>query len=263
MREDKKLVFSVVNKGEVQRLAPEQVVGAFLHKLKCFFTDPGEVAEAVVAVPPFFSAVERQAVLDACKIGGIKCLKLLNENTAVALAYGFFRRKEFDEKTPRNVAFLDLGHGSASVTIASFTQKKVKIISHNSDRNLGARSFDYTLMKKLAHEFEAKYGCNPLETPKTRLRLLEAIEKGRIMLSANQEVQINVECLMEDEDLSRHLTRDEFIVMIEPDLERLNALLEKTLAESGLTPSDIHSVEMIGEATRIPIVQDRAQDVFK
>ncbi|MCB0156437.1 MAG: Hsp70 family protein, partial [Anaerolineae bacterium] len=192
-----------------------------------------------------------------------KCLKLLNENTAVALAYGFFRRKEFDDKTPRNVAFLDLGHGSASVTIASFTQKKVKIISHNSDRNLGARSFDYTLMKKLSHEFEAKYGCNPLETPKTRLRLLEAIEKGRIMLSANQEVQINVECLMEDEDLSRHLTRDEFIVMIEPDLERLNALLEKTLAESGLTPSDIHSVEMIGEATRIPIVQDRAQDVFK
>ena len=124
-----------------------------MSKLKTFFTTYDSCPDVVLAVPPYYSAVERQAVLDACRIANVNCLKLLNENTAVALSYGFFRRKEFDEKEARNVAFLDVGHGYSSITIASFTQKKVKIISHAYERNLGARNFDDVLVDKLAKEF--------------------------------------------------------------------------------------------------------------
>lgn len=101
-----------------------------MSKLKTFFSKHEDKTDVVIAVPPYYSAVERQAVLDACKIGNVNCLKLVNDNTAVALSYGFFRRKEFKENEATNVAFVDVGHAKSTVTIASFTQKKVKIITH-------------------------------------------------------------------------------------------------------------------------------------
>ena len=119
--ENKKIFFKVENKGEILRVFPEQIYGAFLSKLREFFSSHNERPDVVIAVPPYYSAVERQAVLDACKIANVNCLKLVNEDTAVALNYGFFRRKEFDEKKARNVAFLDFGHAKTTVTIASFT----------------------------------------------------------------------------------------------------------------------------------------------
>ncbi len=252
-REDKKITFSVVNKGEKLELVPEQVLGAFIDKLKGFWTGHEDRPDVVIGVPPYFSAVERQAVLDGCRIGNVNCLKLMNENTAVALNYGFFRRKEFDDK-PRNVAFLDFGHSYASVTIASFTQKKVRIISQNFDRNLGARNFDDLLVDKLGGEFNDKYGCDPRKAPKARLRLADAIEKARKILSANQETNVACEALLEDEDMYRALNREEFEEMIMPNVEKLRAIMEQTLKESGLKPSEIHSIEMIGEGTRIPIL---------
>ena len=185
-------------------------MGAYLSKIKAFFADPADKVDAVVAVPSYFSTVERQAMLDACAIANIHCLRLINENTAVALSYGFFRRKEFDDKKQRYVAFIDVGHGSSSATIASFTQKKVKIVSHCDDRNLGARNFDTLLMERLSDEFEAKYGCCPKDAPRVRMRLLDAVEKARKMLSGIQDTDVSIECLMEDEDMNRHLTRDEF-----------------------------------------------------
>ena len=220
--EDKKTItFNGNNKGENIQLTPEQILGAYLNKLKRFFHSGSTRPDIVLSVPAYFSAVERQAVLDACRIGGVNCLKLVNENTAVALQYGFFRRKEFAEKKERIVAFRDLGHGKATATIASFTTKKVKIVSHTSDRNLGARNFDTLLMKKFSAEFEAKYGCNPMEAPRSRLRILDAIEKTRKQLSGNLEALCCCEALMEDEDLDCDVSREKFDEMITPDIERL------------------------------------------
>lgn len=96
----------------------------------------------------------------------------------MALTYGFFRKPELPEKgEPRVVAFVDLGHSKLTVTIASFLAGKMKVICHNSDRNLGARNFDYELVEKLGEEFMKKYGCDPRKNIKTRLRLLDTIEK--------------------------------------------------------------------------------------
>ena len=187
----------------------------------------------------------------------------MNENTAVALNYGFFRRTEFDEKEPRNVAFVDVGHAKFTVTVASFTQKKVKIISHSSNRNLGTRNFDITLMNVFADEFLEKYGCDPRESPKGRLRMLDAIEKARKILSANSEASVNVECLMEDEDLFRSVKREEFIELIQNDLDSFKEVMQQCLAESGLSTSDIHSIEMIGEGSRIPSIMELSKEVFQ
>jgi molecular chaperone DnaK (HSP70) len=92
----------------------------------------------------------------------LKCLRLINESTAVCLNYGFFRKADLPEKDhPRIVAFVDLGHSKLTVTIASFLQGKTKVLAHHSDRNLGARNFDYLLCDILGEEFTKKYGCDP------------------------------------------------------------------------------------------------------
>lgn len=154
---DKKLNFAVVNKGEAIELVPEQIYSAYLKKMKTLFASEDDKVDVVLSVPPYYSTIERLAVLDACKVAKVNCLRLMNENTAIALCYGFFRRKEFSEKA-KNIAFLDMGHGKTTCTIASFTDKKVTILSHASNRNLGGRNFDYLLCDIIGGEFNKKFG---------------------------------------------------------------------------------------------------------
>ena len=134
---------------------------------------------------------------------------MINESTATALTYGFFRKADLDEKKPRSVAFVDFGHSKLTVTFASFTKGQMKIIATHSDKNLGARQIDYVLFDLLAAEFEKKYGCDPRESPRARLRLLDSIEKARKLLTSNKEADVICESLMEDEDLKRHFLRED------------------------------------------------------
>lgn len=254
--------FNAVCRGESLELVPEQVYAAYLKKLKKMFTDEEETADVVLSVPAYYSSIERQAVLDACKVAKINCIRLLNENTAIALCYGFFRRKEFTDKA-RNVVFLDVGHGKTTCTIASFTEKKVSILSHASDRNVGGRNFDYLLCDLIGDEFNKKFGCDPRKAPKARLRMLDQIEKTRKMLSANSEAVLGIECLLEDEDLNKVLTRDQLEEIMQPGIDRLKLVCEKALKDSGLKESQIDFVELVGEATRIPAVQRISTEIFK
>lgn len=138
----------------------------------------------------------------------------------------------------------------------------MKIIIHNSDRNIGARNFDYLLVDKLGEAFTKKVGSDPRKNVRARLRMLDVIEKQRKILSANLEATIHLESLLEDEDLHQNVKRQEFEDMIMPYIDKMTALLQDTLQRSGLTKEQIHSVEMVGEATRIPIVQERCKEVF-
>ena len=161
-------------------------------------------------------------------------MRLINESTAVALSYGFFRKPELPEKgEPRIVGFVDLGHSKLTVTIASFLAGKMKVICHHSDRNLGARSMDYLLVEKLGEEFMKKYGCDPRKNVRTRLRMLDMIEKQRKILSANTEATIHLESLMEDEDLHRNIKRSEFEELIQPIAAKVKDILVHTVAMSG------------------------------
>lgn len=189
--------------------------------------------DIVITVPSYFSNAERQSVLDAAEIANLKCLRLINESTAIALNYGFFRRPDLHEKEARIVAFVDLGHSKLTVTIASFLKGKMKIIIHESDRNLGARNFDYLLVDILGEEFKKKVGSDPRKNIRARLRMLDIIEKQRKILSANSEATIHLESLLEDEDLHKNLKRADFEALIKPYVDKLTAVLQETLTKSG------------------------------
>ena len=129
----------------------------------------------------------------------------------------------------RIVAFVDFGHSKLTVTYASFKPGKMKILGTHSDRNLGARQIDYLLADLFGGKFYKKYGCDPRTNIRARLRLLDAIEKMRKLLTGNKEADINCESLLEDEDLKQHFTRDEFEELIQPFLERFRTCIEQSL----------------------------------
>ena len=216
----------------------------------------------VIAVPTYATNSERQAYLDAAEIAGIECVRLINESTAIALTYGFFRRNDLNTKRPRVVVFVDLGHSKLTVTFASFIPGKTKIIMTHSNRNLGARKIDYQLFEKFGEQFNKDYGCDPRKNARCRLRMLDAIEKMRKLLTANKETDINCEALMEDEDFHKHFTRAELEELMNPFMRDFTQCLKEALAKSGLTWDHIDYVELVGEATRIPIVQESIKQIF-
>ncbi len=184
-------------------------------------------------MPSYFGNVERQGVLDAAEIAGLKCIRLINESTAIALNYGFFRKADLPDKDPRYVAFVDLGHSKTTVTIASFIKGKTRVVIHKSDRNLGARNMDALLVDKLGEEFTKKYGADPRKNIRCRLRMLDAIEKQRKILSGVKEASIHLDSLLEDEDLHKNINRQEFEDLIQPMIADFRQLLQETLEQSG------------------------------
>lgn len=122
---------------------PEQVLALYLGKLKTFFENAGlSGSSMVISVPTYTTNIERQGYLDAAEIAGIKCLRLINESSAISLTYGFFKKSEFNPEKSRVVAFVDFGHSKLSVTFSSFKPGFSKVLMTHSDRNLGARQID-------------------------------------------------------------------------------------------------------------------------
>ena len=244
-------------------LTPEQVLACFLRKAKAYFEKEGMMGnEMVISVPTYASNVERQAYLDAAEIAGIKCVSLINESTATALTYGFFRKDDLNAKKPRIVAFVDFGHSKLTITYCSFVPGKTKIIMSHSNRNLGARKIDFMLFDIFAAEFAKKYGCDPREDKRCRLRMLDAIEKMRKLLTANKEAEISCESLMEDQDFRKLFKRADLETLMDPFMREFSLCLKESLAKSGLSSDHIHFVELVGEATRIPIIQECIKHVF-
>lgn len=133
----------------------------------------------------------------------------------------------------------------------------------HSDRNLGARQIDIILFELFSKEFDKKTGCDISENPRARLRMLDGIEKMRKLLSGNKEAEINLECLMDDMDFRKMMKRSDFEAIIAPTFsQNLEKVLYESLARSNLNPKHIDFVELVGEATRIPIVQEIIKKVF-
>lgn len=233
--ENKKLGFEVVQMGNKHVFNIEQIVAFYLTKLKKFYENNDiKCKDVVLSVPSYWSNAERQALLDATEIAGLKCLRLINESTAIALQYGFFRKKDLDAKEERRVAFVDFGHSKTTVTIASFIQGKTKIICHKSDRNLGGRDLDWAILEAIGGEFAKKTGADPRKNPRCILRMLEAIEKARKVLSSTSDTPINIDYLLEEEDLNKMLKREEFEGLIDSHLRKFTDLLKSVLTDSGL-----------------------------
>lgn len=232
--ENKKIGFEIELRGETHTFTPEQVMAYYLKKVKTYFEKAGlNSKEIVISVPSYATNSERQAYLDAAEIAGINCIRLINESTACALTYGFFRKNDLDVEKARTVAFVDFGHSKLSITYADFTKGKMKILGTHSNRNLGARQIDMQLFELLGGEFYKKFGCDPRPNLRCRLRLLDSIEKVRKLLTSNKEADVHCESLLEDEDLHRNIKRDDLEELVAPFITSFRLCLEESLLKAG------------------------------
>ncbi|CAK9017674.1 unnamed protein product [Durusdinium trenchii] len=260
------LPFAVNYKGEPRQMSAIQVTAMFLTKLRDVTEKwtTNKVADCVIGVPSYYSDVHRQALLDAAKIAGIPVLRLMNEHTATALAYGIYRSNDFDAEKPCTVAFCNMGHTMFSVSIVQFVKGKLTVICEKADK-VGGRTMTECLMREFAAQFKKKVGCDPLTNKKAAFKLEEQVTKTKKILSANMEAQLSVECLMEDEDFGSTITRDAFLEMCQPMMDRVNAVLEGAkvaAAAAGISVEQIDFVEMVGGASRVPWVKEYCSKAF-
>lgn len=258
--------YKVNYKGQEEEMSAIRVTAMFLTKLRDVTEKwtSNKVADCVIGVPSYYSDVHRQALLDAAKIAGMPVLRLMNEHTATALAYGIYRSNDFDAEKPCTVAFCNMGHTMFSVSIVQFVKGKLTVVCEKCDK-VGGRTMTECLMREFAAQFKKKVGCDPLSNKKAAFKLEEQVTKTKKILSANNEAQLSVECLMEDEDFGSTITRDAFLEMCQPMMDRVSAVLEgakATAAAAGVTVEQIDFVEMIGGASRVPWVKDYCSKAF-
>ncbi|KAK9470244.1 heat shock protein 70 family [Dipodascopsis tothii] len=248
--------------GETTKFTATQVVASFLGKIKTITANEIKlpVSDVVLAVPTWYTDVQRRAMIDAAQIAGLNPLRLVNETTAAAVGYGVLR--QFPDGASKNVVFVDIGHSSLTVLIGSFKHGELKVLATAFDSHFGGREFDYALTEFFADQFKEKYKIDIRENGKAYNRVVTAVEKMKKILSANAQAPINIESVMNDVDVSSMLTRSELEELVKPLLDRLIVPLEAALKESKLSKSDIDSIEMVGGCTRVPAIKSTIQEFF-
>ncbi|KAM4677511.1 heat shock 70 kDa protein 4 [Discoglossus pictus] len=251
---------------EERSFTMEQVTGMLLTKLKetaeSALKKP--VVDCVVAVPCFFTDAERRSVMDATQIAGLNCLRLINETTAVALAYGIYKQDlPAPEEKPRIVVFVDMGHSAYQVSVCAFNKGKLKVLATSFDPILGGRKFDDVLVNYFCEEFGKKYKLDIKSKIRPLLRLAQECEKLKKLMSANSsDLPLNIECFMNDIDVSGTMNRGHFEEMCDSLLSRVEPPLRSVLEQAKLKKEDIYGVEIVGGATRLPAVKERIMKFF-
>ncbi|KAI8458122.1 heat shock 70kDa protein 4 [Phakopsora pachyrhizi] len=251
--------------GEEQVMSATQLYAAFLGRLRDIAQAElkNAVNDVVIAVPGWYTDVQRRAVLDAAEIANLHPLRLINELTATALGYGITKSDlPLPEEKPRYIAFVDIGHSQYQVAIVAFNKGALVVKGFAYDHNFGGRDLDYALIHHFAEEFKEKYKIDVLSNKKAIFRLAAAVEKLKKVLSANAQAPLNVESLMNDVDASSSLTREALEQLIAPLLERTIAPLDRALAQAGISKDDIETVELVGGSTRVPALKSRIQEFF-
>ncbi|GIY22192.1 heat shock 70 kDa protein 4L [Caerostris darwini] len=221
-----------------------------------------KVQDCVVSVPIYYTDVERRAILDAAEIAGLNVLRLMNEPTAVALAYGFYKQ-DLPEDKPKNVVFVDLGNSSLQATACAFNKGKLKILGSTWNRSLGGRDFDNVLVRHFVEDFNQRYKLDIFSNKRAVIRLMQECEKLKKQMSANSlDLPINIECFMEDKDVTGKMKREVFEELSSDLLKLIEYALEKLLHDAGLKPGDIDSVQVVGGSSRIPAFKSLIQKVF-
>ncbi|KAG6788931.1 hypothetical protein POTOM_005009 [Populus tomentosa] len=249
--------------GEMRTFTPTQVLGMVFADLKIIGQKNlnAAVVDCCIGIPVYFTDLQRRAVLDAATIAGLHPLRLMHETTATALAYGIYKT-DLPENDQLNVAFVDVGHASMQVCIAGFKKGQLKILAHSFDRSLGGRDFDEALFQHFTTKFKAEYHIDVYQNARACLRLRAACEKLKKVLSANPVAPLNIECLMEEKDVRGIIKREEFEQISIPILERVKRPLEKALQDAGLAVENVHTVEVVGSASRVPAIMKILTEFF-
>nr|XP_020476269.1 hypoxia up-regulated protein 1 [Monopterus albus] len=253
---------------EEMQYSPEELLGMVLNYSRGLAQDFAEqpIKDAVITVPAFFNQAERRAVLQAAQMAGLKVLQLINDNTAVALNYGVFRRKDIDN-TAKNVMFYDMGSGSTTATIVTYqtvktkesgTQPQLQIRGVGFDRGLGGFEMDLRLRDHLAKLFnnQKKSKKDVRENPRAMAKLLKEAQRLKTVLSANVDFMAQVEGLMDDIDFKAKVTRAEFEELCVDLFERVPRPVQDALTAAEMKLDEIEQVILVGGSTRVPRVQE-------
>jgi heat shock protein 110kDa len=250
---------------EDQVFSPEQITAMLFTKLRfdASVALQTQIYDCVIAVPSYFTNAERKALLDAAGIAGLNCLRMINETTATALTYGFYKQDlpALEEKS-RNVIFVDFGHSSIQISACAFNKGKLKMLAAASDL-VGGRDVDNMLADNFSKEFVTKYKMDPRTNKKAMIRLLTEVEKLKKQMSANStKLPLNIECFMNDTDVQSFICRADMEEICKNLFQRIEEVMQRVLRESKLTLDEIHSVEIVGGSSRIPAVKALAEQIF-
>ena len=245
-----------------QKYAPSQISAIVLQKIKEYAESYlGEkIEKAVITVPAYFNDSQRQATKDAGKIAGLDVLRIINEPTAAALAYGM------DKKASGTIAVYDLGGGTFDISILEIGDGVFEVKSTNGDTFLGGEDFDQRLVNYLTEEFKKETGIDLKGDRLALQRLKEAAEKAKIELSSATQTEINLPFITADATGPKHLnmklTRAKFESLVDDLIEKTAEPCRKALADAGLTANDISEVILVGGMTRMPKVQEKVKEIF-